>query len=134
MKSHVIAYAITLPLFLLIDLVWLMWLGRQFYVAEIGSLLRTSPNLYAAAAFYLIYTLGLVVFAISGAVQDASPMQGLIYGALFGLIAYATYDLTNLAVLEGFTTRIALIDMAWGTLLSGVTAAIAVKLCLMLQN
>ena len=115
-------------LFLLVDMIWLLWLGRNFYVSEIGELLRQPPNLAAAAAFYLLYVTGLMIMVIWPAAQAESVTQGLIYGALLGLVAYGTYDLTNLAVLKGFTVKIALIDMAWGTILTGGVSALTVAI------
>jgi len=127
MTTALAAYAITLVLFLGIDLVWLMGPGRPIYVAEIGGLLRSQPHLGAALAFYFLYTIGLTYFAALPAVRTAAPLQALGVGALFGLMAYATYDLTNLSVMNGFTMRIALIDMAWGSFLSGVVCWLTVK-------
>lgn len=115
-------------LFLLIDMIWLLWLGRNFYVSEIGELLRQPPNMAAAGAFYLLYVTGLMIMVIWPALQSQSILQGLLYGALLGLIAYGTYDLTNLAVMKGFTTKIALIDMVWGTVLTGTVSAITVAI------
>jgi uncharacterized membrane protein len=91
-----------------------------------GGLLRKEPNLTAAAAFYMIYAAGLVLFAVVPGLKAGSITQGAALGAALGLIAYGTYNLTNLAVLNGYSLRIALIDIAWGTVLSGVTAAFAV--------
>ncbi|MFN4143285.1 DUF2177 family protein [Aestuariivirga sp.] len=113
-------------LFLAIDMAWLLWLGRSLYVSEIGEILRQPPNLWAAAAFYLLYVTGMLVMVIWPAVQAQSALQGLLYGALLGLIAYGTYDLTNLAVMKGFTARIAIIDMIWGTALTASVSALAV--------
>lgn len=118
-------------LFLAIDMVWLLWLGRGFYTAEIGALLRQPPNLSAAGLFYLLYVTGLMVMVIWPAYQAQSAAQALIYGAILGLIAYGTYDLTNLAVMKGFTTRIAIIDMAWGMI---VTAAVSSATVLLGNN
>jgi uncharacterized membrane protein len=119
-------------LFLLIDMVWLLWLGRSFYVSEIGDLLRQPPNMGAAGAFYILYVTGLMVMVVWPAVQGGSVGQAVLYGAILGLIAYGTYDLTNLAVMKGFTTKIAVIDMIWGTVLtgtvSGITAMIGIRL------
>jgi uncharacterized membrane protein len=126
------AYALAVLLFVGIDMIWLLGPGRPLYVAEIGGLMRSSPNIPAAMAFYLIYCAGLVYFAVSGAVQSGNPLQALFQGALFGLAAYATYDLTNLAVMNGFTARIAIVDMVWGSLLSGFVAWAISKLCVML--
>ena len=111
---------------LIVDMVWLTWLGRGFYVAEIGGLLKERPDMAAAGAFYALYVTGLVVFPLRPAFAAGSVSQALLFGALFGLVAYGTYDLTNLAVLKGFTAKIAIIDMIWGAVLSGVTSALAV--------
>lgn len=124
MTKLIFAYGATLITFVAIDLVWLMWLARPTYVAEMGSLLKKEPHLVAAVAFYLLYAAGLVFFAVSPGIKAGSAMHALFLGAALGLVAYGTYDLTNLSVVEGFTTRIALIDLAWGTALSGATAAI----------
>ncbi len=128
MTTILIAYAITLVLFLGIDMVWLMGPGRAFYVAEIGGLLRSQPNLWAAVAFYIVYCIGLTFFAVLPGLKTAVPLHALGLGALFGLVAYATYDLTNLAVLNGFTARIALIDMAWGCFLSGAVSWLTLRM------
>ena len=128
MFSAFIAYAITLVLFVCIDLVWLMGPGRPFYVAEIGNLLRGQPQLGAAIAFYLLYAIGLTYFAVVPGMKAVSSGMALGQGMLFGLVAYATYDLTNLAVMNGFTLRIAVIDMVWGAVLSGVSAWAASKM------
>jgi uncharacterized membrane protein len=127
--KYLAPYAVTLVLFVAIDLVWLMWLARPTYVAEMGSLLRKEPHLIAAIAFYLLYAAGLVIFAVSPGLKADSAMHAMVMGACLGLIAYGTYDLTNLAVLNGYSARIALIDMAWGLALSGATAALAVAIC-----
>ena len=130
MNTNLLSYPVALILFVAIDLVWLLGPGRPYYVAEIGGLMRASPNLPAALAFYLIYPLGLVIFAVSGAVHAGAPQQALMYGALFGFMAYATYDLTNLSVINGFTMKIALIDLVWGSLLSAVVAWLSTKILL----
>jgi uncharacterized membrane protein len=132
MFIQAVAYVICLVVFLAIDMVWLMGPGRPLYVAEIGSLLRAQPNLPAAIAYYLVYALGLTFFAIIPGLKASSPLMALGYGALFGLVAYATYDLTNLAVMNGFTARIAIIDMAWGCLLSGVACWLSLKFLMFL--
>ena len=130
MNTTLWAYPLTLLIFVAVDLFWLLGPGRPYYVAELGFLLRTNPNLAAALAFYLIYAAGLVVFAVSGSVQAGSAHQALWQGALFGFMAYATYDLTSLAVINGFTTKIAVIDMVWGSLLSGGVSWLVTKILL----
>lgn len=128
MTRYFLSYLITLFVFVAIDLVWLMWLARSTYVAEIGSLLRKEPLLIPAIAFYLLYSAGLVFFAVSPGLKADSIVQAMVLGAFLGFIAYGTYDLTNLAVLNGFTVRIAMIDMVWGVVLTGTTAALAVAI------
>ena len=132
MTQWIILWIAAAILFLLIDMVWLLWLGRSFYVSEIGELLRQPPNVGAAVAFYILYVTGLMVMVVWPAVQGGSVGQAVLYGAVLGLVAYGTYDLTNLAVMKGFTTRIAIIDMIWGTVLtaavSGITASIGLRL------
>lgn len=113
-------------LFLAIDMVWLLWLGRSIYVTEIGEILRQPPNMAAAGAFYILYVTGLMVMVIWPAFQAQSVQQALLQGAILGLIAYGTYDLTNLAVMKGFTTKIAIIDMVWGMVLTGAVSALTV--------
>ena len=119
MTDYVLLWAIAFVLLLIIDMVWLLWLGRGFYVDEIGGLLLEQPNLIAAFAFYALYIAGLVYLVIAPAAEADSVMKAVISGAVFGLVAYATYDLTNLAVMKGFTRKIALIDMVWGMVLMG---------------
>lgn len=125
MTQWIILWIAAAVLFLIIDMVWLLWLGRSFYVSEIGDLLRQPPNLGAAGAFYVLYVTGLMIMVIWPAVQAQSVPQAVLFGAMLGLVAYGTYDLTNLAVMKGFTTKIAIIDMLWGTVLTSAVAGLA---------
>lgn len=126
MPHWIILWVVAAVLFLVIDMVWLLWLGRSIYVTEIGDILRQPPNFPAAAAFYVLYVTGLMIMVIWPAVQAQSVSHALLYGALLGLIAYGTYDLTNLAVMKGFTAKIAIIDMIWGTVLTASVSALTV--------
>ena len=128
MTKTIPAYLTTLIVFIAIDMIWLLWLARPTYVAEMGDILRKQPNLIAAVAFYLLYAAGLMFFAIQPALKSGSWIQGLMLGAAMGLVAYGTYDLTNLSVMNGFGLKIALIDMAWGTFLSAITSMLVVML------
>lgn len=113
---------------LVIDALWLGVIAKSLYANAMGSLLSPNPNLLAAAAFYLIFPAGLVIFAVLP--QADSPVwKAALMGALFGFFAYATYDLTNLAVIKDWPLGLTFIDMAWGTMVSGV-AATAGKLAL----
>jgi uncharacterized membrane protein len=127
MTKFIVTYLITLISFVIIDLVWLLWIARSTYVAEMGNLLRKEPQLIIAVAFYLLYAAGLMFFAIVPGVKAGSVMYAMFLGAALGLVAYGTYDLTSLSVVEGFNLRIALIDLAWGTALSGATAAFVME-------
>jgi len=128
MTFYVLLWAIAFILLLIIDMIWLMWLGRGFYVEEIGGLLLEQPNLIAAFGFYALYIAGLVYLVIAPAAEADSVIKAVISGAVFGLVAYATYDLTNLAVMKGFTLKIALIDMVWGMVLSAAVSGLTVKI------
>ena len=123
MTKVLVSYGVTLIAFLAIDYVWLAWIAKSTYAAEMGDLLRKEPNLVAAAVFYLLYAGGLTLFAVMPGLNAGSAIQAIALGAAFGLIAYATYDLTNLSVLKGFSLKLALIDMAWGTCASAAAVA-----------
>jgi uncharacterized membrane protein len=124
MRNAVILYLSAAAIFLPLDAIWLGLVARRFYMAEIGPLLLDRPNWGVALGFYLLYLVGLVIFAMLPALASGSWRTALVYGALFGLFAYATYDLTNLSTLRGFTWRIALVDIAWGTAASGAAASL----------
>jgi uncharacterized membrane protein len=116
-----------------LDMLWLLWVARGIYLNEIGAILKPQPNLWAALAFYILYLSGLTLFVLLPAAESGSIMRAALLGAAFGLVAYGTYDLTNLATLKGFTTRIALIDMTWGTAVTAATSAISVAVARMLK-
>ena len=117
-------YAIALPTFLVIDLVWLGVIARSFYQTHLGHLMRSDVNWVAAAVFYLVFVAGIVVFVVWPAIERESFLWALSLGALFGLVTYAAYDLTSLAVMEGFSLKIALVDLLWGTVLCASVSAI----------
>ncbi len=117
-------YLIALAMFLAIDAVWLATVARTFYVSELGPLLRDQPNFFVAFAFYLIFVFGLVVFVIKPSIEANSFVRAVALGGLFGLVSYATYDLTNLATIKGFGMRVALVDLMWGTVLSAVVSSV----------
>lgn len=122
MLKYGIAYAATATTFLLVDLVWLGLVAKGFYRANIGALLADEINIPAAVTFYLVYIVGIVIFAIAPAFESGSWRASLIMGALFGFFAYATYDMTNLATLRDWPVTVVVVDMAWGTFLTGLSA------------
>ena len=120
------AYATTFAVMLAIDLLWLGVIAKPLYQQGIGHLMVDPPKLLAAALFYLLFPLGLMIFAVAPPGLQADAAAGLsrtlLMGALFGFFAYATYDLTNLATLRGWPLGLSLLDMAWGTAVSALAA------------
>lgn len=122
--AYVVAYIATAIVFLGLDALWLSKVALGMYRQELGALLLEKPNLPIAAGFYLLYVVGIVVLAIVPALTDGGWVKALLLGAVLGLVAYGTYDITNLSTLKGWSTRLALIDIAWGTALTAVSATI----------
>ncbi|SMQ85614.1 Uncharacterized membrane protein [Devosia lucknowensis] len=116
------AYGGTALVFFGLDMLWLTVLGIGFYRQEIGALLMDQPNLVPAAVFYLFYIAGIVGFAVIPAVNANSWIWALVAGVALGLLAYGTYDMTNLSTLKGWTLKISIIDLVWGGFLSGASA------------
>lgn len=116
--------AIALPVFFAIDMVWLGLVAKGFYRQHLGGLLRSDVNWAAALIFYLLFIVGLVVLVITPAVDAGSWMQAVGRGALFGLVTYATYDLTNLATLRDWSVLVTVVDLAWGVVLASSVAVI----------
>ncbi|HEX8348530.1 MAG TPA: DUF2177 family protein [Hymenobacter sp.] len=116
-------YAAVFTVMLLVDMLWLRVIAVSWYQEGMGPLLAEKPNLWAAAAFYLLFPLGIVIFAIMLPGNYATLWQVAAYGALFGFFAYATYDLTNLAVVKNWPLGLSILDMAWGSAVSALSAA-----------
>lgn len=116
------AYIASAVTFLALDALWLGVVAQKMYQREFGPLLLEKPNMAAAAIFYALYIFGVVFFAVKPALEAGSWSRALIHGALFGLIAYATYDLTNLATLKGFPFKVVIPDLAWGAFVSAAAA------------
>ena len=117
-------FSIATITFFVIDFTWLGLVARNFYKAELGTLMKTDINWIAAIAFYLIFIFGILFFAVYPAINSNSIQKAFIYGALFGFIAYSTYDLTNLATLKDWPIKLTIIDILWGTILSASVATI----------
>jgi uncharacterized membrane protein len=120
--SNVVAYVCSMLVFVALDGVWLTLMSERLYRPVLGELLATRPDIPAAAAFYVIYGLGLTVLASRPALKEASPGRAAINGAVLGLVAYATYDLTNQATLRVWETRLTLADIAWGMAATTIAA------------
>lgn len=120
--DYIKTYIAMMAAFLALDGVWLGLVAKSFYKKYIGDLMATNPNFFAAGLFYSIYLVGLLVLVVIPAVEARSLAQALVKGALFGLVCYATYDLTSQAVIKNWPWTITLVDLAWGT---GISIAIA---------
>jgi uncharacterized membrane protein len=118
-------FFVTLVTFLIIDGAWLILIAKNFYSKHLGFLMSKTPNLAAAGIFYLIYVFTLVVLIISPAIAKGSITSAILTGALFGLCAYATYDLTNLATIKDWPLIVTIVDLVWGTFVSGAVAGIS---------
>ncbi len=123
MLTWAIGYVVALVVFLGVDMVWLGTMAPRFYRPTLGDIALESVNMPAAIAFYALYPIGLLVFAVAPALRDGSLGTALVFGALFGFFTYMTYDLTNWATLRNWTLALTLVDVAWGTVLAGATAA-----------
>ena len=125
LARYAVAYLVTGVTFAAIDAVWLTWAGSNFYRPVLGSIMADKPRMDAAIAFYLIYLAGIVFFAIAPALAHANGWKtATLYGAAFGFVAYATYDLTNQATLKVWALKITMADMAWGTFVTAVAATV----------
>ncbi|MDM0004624.1 DUF2177 family protein [Variovorax sp. J22G73] len=121
--KHLVAWAVTFVVLLVIDMIWLGVIAKGMYQEAMGDLMSPNPRLAFAAVFYLAYPIGLLVFAIVPGLAAQGVMRAALMGGLFGLFCYATYDLTNLAVIRNWPLALSFIDIAWGTVVSGVAAA-----------
>jgi uncharacterized membrane protein len=121
-------YLVAIITFFALDLLWLGVVAKGFYRTQMGHLLRPDVQWGPALLFYLIFVAALVVFVVQPAIEKQSLRHALLYGAFFGLATYAAYDLTNLALAKDFPTIVAVVDLAWGAVLSATVAAVAYKL------
>ncbi len=122
---HAVAYFSILLPFGLLDAIWLSLMGPRLYRPTLGDILLPGLNVAPAIAFYLIYPIGILIFALLPALKAGSVSHALIFGALFGALAYATYDLTNHATLRNWTVQLTLMDLAWGPFATAMAAAAA---------
>ncbi|MBC7513183.1 MAG: DUF2177 family protein [Herminiimonas sp.] len=122
MSRYLYAYLATAVAFCALDFAWLGLVAPSFYKAQIGPLLLDKPNLVPALVFYVLYVAGLVIFCVMPGVEAASWTKAAILGGLFGLFAYATYDLSNLATLKDWTVQISIVDMVWGSAASAIAS------------
>lgn len=117
-------FGIAFPVFLAIDFAWLTLVAKKFYSDQIGYLMAKNPNLIAALIFYVIFIVGLVIFVISPALDKKTWITAVLMGALFGLVTYSTYDLTNLATVKNWPILVTIVDLAWGMTVSAAVSLI----------
>jgi uncharacterized membrane protein len=118
-------YLLTIPVFFAIDLLWLGVIAKGLYQKNLAHLLSPTVNWPAALLFYLIYIVGILLFAVRPALAAQALSQAALWGALFGFFTYATYDLTNLATLRDWPITVVVVDIAWGTLLCALVASVS---------
>lgn len=117
-KSILLSYILTLIVFLIVDLTWLGFIAKGIYNKYLGGFLSDNVNWTAAIIFYFMYVIGILLFVVYPAINKDSVWHAVIMGALFGILAYATYDLTNLATLKAWPVQIVIIDIIWGGVLT----------------
>jgi uncharacterized membrane protein len=118
--SIAIRYVAVLAVLAIGDLVWLSYFARAVFRPTLGPILREEIDWRAAILFYLLYAAGVAIFAVAPALANQSARQALLTGFLFGFFAYMTYDVTNFATLNAWTIKLAVMDVAWGTFISGI--------------
>ena len=119
---YVIAYVSTAFVFLAADFIWLGFIARSFYRDNLEGMLLEKPLMDVAGIFYALYVVGIVIFGVMAGLRDETWRSAAIYGALFGLFAYATYDLTNLATLKNWPMIVSVVDTAWGACVTALAA------------
>lgn len=122
MTRYIAAYIAALIVFVAVDFVWLSATANTLYKPVLKDMLAPSFHLAPALVFYLLFPIGLTIFGVAAGIRSGNWTDTLIYGALFGFFAYATYDLTNQATLKHWETKLTVIDMAWGSFVSGIAA------------
>ncbi len=117
-------FLIALPVFFIIDMIWLVLIAKNFYGKELGHLMTPNVTWWAAIVFYLIFIIALLVFVVVPAREAKSISKAIIYGAFFGFACYATYDLTNLATLKNWPLIVTVVDLIWGSFVSAAVAGL----------
>lgn len=128
MFVYAVAYLSTAAVFFGLDLLWLGKVATSFYRDQLGGLMLERPNLAVAGVFYLLYVGGIVYFAVQPHLTSGTMLNAFVSGAILGLIAYGTYDITNMATLKNWPVMMSVVDMAWGTVLTGTAAAVGLWL------
>ncbi len=120
--TYLAAYGAAALVFFALDMVWLAGVAKNFYFSRLGDLIRTRPDYLVAGVFYVGYIAGIIYFAVAPALASGGMGRALLNGALVGLLAYGTYDMTNLATLRGYPVAVAVVDIVWGVFLTAAAA------------
>jgi uncharacterized membrane protein len=123
MLQYLTSYGATALAFLVLDGLWLGVIAKDFYRSKMGTLMADQINMPVAVSFYALFVAGLTFFAVIPGLQNSDWKIAALYGALFGFFAYATYNLTNMATIRGWPYDMSLVDLCWGTVLSGLSAS-----------
>ncbi|HWD13221.1 MULTISPECIES: DUF2177 family protein [Pseudochrobactrum] len=123
LKQAIIAYTTTAIVFFVVDFIWLSKMTSLFYRPRMANILMDQPNFTVAGLFYLVYVGGIIYFAVIPALNSNSWLTAVINGAILGLIAYGTYDMTNLATLKNWSLSVSIVDMVWGLLLTAMASS-----------
>ena len=122
LSFYVKLYLLTVPIFFAIDIIWLGYLAKGFYRKNLAFILSPDVNWPAAITFYLIYIVGILFFGVVPALERASLARAIVWGGLYGFFTYATYDLTNMALIKGWPLKIVVVDILWGMVLCAAVA------------
>jgi uncharacterized membrane protein len=125
MRNAIIAYFATAIVLIALEIVWLSQTAEPLYRRALGAVMAEKARVPAAVAFYVVYVLGVVIFAVQPGLESGNWHGALVRGSLFGFFAYATYDLTNLATLKIWSLKVSLIDIAWGAFVTGTSAGLS---------
>jgi uncharacterized membrane protein len=126
--NYILTFIISLVVFFLIDMVWLGWVAKDFYAKQLKGKLKSPPNWTVAIGFYMLFMVGLNYFVVIPALLEGSLVKAAVSGFLFGLMTYATYDLTNYATLKNWPRKIVVVDMVWGSVLAMTVSIITYNL------
>jgi uncharacterized membrane protein len=118
-------YALTVPVFFAVDIIWLGFIAKKFYRNNLGFILSPDVNWSAAISFYLLYIVGIIIFAVVPAIEKDSLGKALLWGSLYGFFTYATYDLTNMATIKNWPLKVVMVDILWGVFLCSIVASIS---------
>ena len=132
LQVYLILYVLTLPVFFIVDILWLGYIAKAFYRKHLKSFLSPDVNWTAAIIFYLSYIAGIIFFAVRPAVLDNEWQTAAYLGGLYGFFTYATYDLTNMATLQNWPLKVVLVDILWGVFLCSVVASASFQIALRL--